>query len=36
MAAARGSADNISVVVVELSRLAWRKKQASGQQNGRT
>ena len=28
MAAARGSVDNISVVVVELRRLVWRKKQA--------
>ncbi|PAN29383.1 hypothetical protein PAHAL_5G222400 [Panicum hallii] len=36
MAAARGSDDNISVVVVELRRLAWRKKQAaSSQRNGR-
>ena len=29
MAAARGSVDNISVVVVELRRLVWRKKQAA-------
>ncbi|CAL4955360.1 unnamed protein product [Urochloa decumbens] len=34
MAMARGSEDNVSAVVVELSRLAWRKKAAC--QNGRT
>lgn len=37
LAAARGSDDNVSVVVVQLRRMVWRrKKQAAARQNGRT